>query len=393
MLTTDQRALITATVPLLEAGGEALVRHFYLTLFKDFPHVVPLFNQSNQHGGTQQRALAFAILCYARYINELDRLEGLLETIVNKHISLQILPEHYPCVGASLLKAIREVLGEEVATDAVIDAWGIAYGQLADILIGAERKGYAAQAAAEGGWNGTRAFTVARKIVESAEITSFVFRPVDGGPVMAYAPGQYIGVYVSVDGQEQKRQYSLSAASNGETYQISVKREPGGRVSNFLHDHLAAGDRIDLFAPSGAFTLLPHDRPLVLISGGVGITPTLAMLAAALRAGREVHFIHAARNGSVHAFRDYVDTLARQYPQLKRFYCYAEHDDQSPAPHAVGLLDRELLAEWLPPSRDVDAYFLGPTAFMRAVKQNLRALGVPDAQARHEFFGPAEALQ
>lgn len=393
MLTTDQRALITATVPLLEAGGEALVRHFYLTLFKDYPQVVPLFNESNQHGGTQQRALAFAILCYARYINELDRLEGLLETIVNKHISLQILPEHYPYVGASLLKAIREVLGEEIATDAVIDAWGIAYGQLADILIGAERKGYAAQAAAPGGWNGKRAFTVARKIDESAEITSFVFRPVDGGAVMAYAPGQYIGIYVTVDGKEQKRQYSLSAASNGETYQISVKREAGGRVSNFLHDQVQVGDTIELFAPSGAFTLTPADRPLVLISGGVGITPTLAMLAAALRAGREVHFIHAARNGNVHAFRDYVDTLARQYPQLQRFYCYSEHDEQTPAPHAVGLLDKDLLAKWLPQTRDVDAYFLGPTGFMRAVKNNLRELGVPDAQARYEFFGPAEALQ
>lgn len=391
MLTPSQTALITATVPLLEAHGETLTRHFYQTLFTDFPQVLPLFNQSNQNGGTQQRALASAVLCYARHIESLDQLGPLVATIVNKHVSLQILPEHYPLVGASLLKAIREVLGAETATDAVIDAWAAAYGQLADILIGAERSAYAAQAAAPGGWLGTRAFTLVRKTVESAEITSFVLRPADGAPVMDFQPGQYIGVRLDIDGKEHKRQYSLSAASNRETYQVSVKREAGGIVSNHLHDAVGVDDTIDLYAPSGAFTLQPGAKPLVLISGGVGITPTLAMLTTALRANRQVVFIHAARNGKVHAFRDYVDTLAAQYPQLQRHYCYAEHDGAGAAPHAVGLLDQQMLAQWLP-TPDVDAYFLGPTAFMRSVKASLHALGVPPAQARYEFFGPAEEL-
>ncbi|MET0264185.1 MAG: NO-inducible flavohemoprotein [Duganella sp.] len=392
MLTHAQTALITATVPLLEAHGETLTRHFYQTLFKDFPQVIPLFNQSNQAGGTQQRALASAVLCYARHIESLDQLGPLVATIVNKHVSLQILPEHYPYVGASLLKAIREVLGAEVATDAVIDAWAAAYGQLASLLIDAERSKYAEQAAAPGGWNGVRAFRLVRKTAESAEITSFVLRPADDGPVMDFEPGQYIGVRVDIDGQEHKRQYSLSAVSNLETYQISVKREAGGKVSNHLHDTLQLGDSIDLFAPAGAFTLQPGERPLVLISGGVGITPTLAMLTSALRSKRRVHFIHAARNGAVHAFREQIDTLARQFPQLRQHYCYAEHDGHGPAPHAVGLLDQALLAQWLP-GADVDAYFLGPTGFMRSVKASLQALGVPAAQARYEFFGPAEALQ
>jgi len=391
MLTPSQTALITATVPLLEAHGETLTRHFYQTLFQDFPQVLPLFNQSNQNGGTQQRALASAVLCYARHIESLDQLGPLVATIVNKHVSLQILPEHYPLVGASLLKAIREVLGADVATGAVIDAWAAAYGQLADILIGAERSAYAAQATAPGGWLGTRAFTLVRKTVESAEITSFVLRPVDGAPVMDFQPGQYIGVRLDIDGREHKRQYSLSAASNLESYCISVKRETGGVVSNHLHDALQVGDTIDLYAPSGAFILQPGERPVVLISGGVGITPTLAMLTTALRANRQVVFIHAARNGKVHAFRDHIDTLADQYPQLRHHYCYAEHDGEGAAPHAVGLLDQNLLAQWLP-ATDIDAYFLGPTAFMRSVKASLQALGVPPAQARYEFFGPAEEL-
>lgn len=390
MLSLEHRAIVTATVPLLETGGEALTRHFYLNLFRDYPEVLPFFNQANQRDGAQQRALAGAVLAYARNIERLETLGPLVATIVNKHVSLQIQPRHYPLVGAALLQAIREVLGAEIATDAVIEAWGAAYGQLADVLGGAERAIYQAQLAASGGWNGARRFVVRRKTVESEEITSFVLAPQDGGAVMAHAPGQYIGLRVTVDGEEQRRQYSLSAATNGENYRISVKREAGGKVSNFLHGQVHEGDVIELFPPAGAFTLNDSGKPLVLISGGVGITPTLAMLDAALETGRPIHFIHAARNGRVHAFRDHIDALERDHPQLRRFYCYAE-DAESPA-HASGFLDTARLAGWMPASRDVDAYYLGPLPFMRAVKRSLGELGVPESQTYHEFFGPASAL-
>lgn len=390
MLSLEHRAIVTATVPLLETGGEALTRHFYLNLFRDYPEVLPFFNQANQRDGAQQRALAGAVLAYARNIERLEALGPLVATIVNKHVSLQIQPQHYPLVGAALLQAIREVLGAEIATDAVIEAWGAAYGQLADVLGGAERAIYEAQLAAAGGWNGARRFVVRRKTVESEEISSFVLAPQDGGAVMAHAPGQYIGLRVTVDGAEQRRQFSLSAAANGENYRISVKREAGGKVSNFLHGQVQEGDVIELFPPAGAFTLNDSARPLVLISGGVGITPTLAMLDAALATGRPIHFIHAARNGRVHAFRDHIDALERKHPQLQRFYCYAE--DGATAAHASGYLDTALLAGWLPASRDVDAYYLGPLPFMQAVKRSLGELGVPVSQSHHEFFGPAGAL-
>jgi nitric oxide dioxygenase len=307
-------------------------------------------------------------------------------------VALQIQAEHYPMVGASLLKAIREVLGADTATDAVLEAWGAAYGQLADILIGAEGKSYEAAAAAPGGWKGARPFIVAAKRVESAEVTSFVFRPADGGPVMDFAPGQYIGLRLVVDGEEQRRQYSLSAAPNGATYRISVKREEGGKVSGHLHAQVNEGDTVELFPPSGAFALAEGSRPIVLISGGVGITPTLAMLDRALETGREIRFIHAARHGGVHAFREHVDGLAARHPQLKRHYIYAEERDGQPAADAVGLLGSKELGEWLPASRDVDAYFLGPVPFMQAVRRSLRELGVPEAQTHYEFFGPAKAL-
>jgi nitric oxide dioxygenase len=396
MLSPEQKAIISATVPILEQGGETLTRHFYLTLFRDFPQVQPLFNQANQQDGNQQRALANAVLMYARNIERLEQLGPLVSTIINKHVSLQIQREHYPMVGASLLKAIREVLGAEIATDAVIEAWGAAYGQLADILAGAEENIYVENAQAQGGWRGARDFKVIVKTEESDEITSFVLAPSDDGKVVAHKPGQYIGVLVNVDssveGSEARRQYSLSAASNGATYRISVKREPGGKVSNFLHDHVGVGDGIQLFPPSGDFVLADSSKPLVLISGGVGITPTLAMLTAALGTGRPIHFIHAARHAKAHAFRDHIDALAEAHPQLQRFYCYETAHDDSPQPHATGYLNSQQLKAWLPESRDVDAYFLGPTPFMKAIKSHLQELGVPAAQTYYEFFGPAEAL-
>lgn len=392
MLCAEQRALIKATVPLLESGGEALTTHFYRLMLAEHPEIRPLFNQAHQASGDQPRALANGVLMYAKHIDQLERLGGLVSQVVNKHVALQVLPEHYPIVGSCLLRAIREVLGSDIATDEVIAAWAAAYQQLADILIGTEEQIYSAAAEAPGGWRGARSFRIARKVVESEEITSLYLQPADGGPVLAHKPGQYIGLRLIIDGEEARRNYSLSAASNGREYRISVKREDGGLVSNTLHA-MAEGDSLELFAPAGDFILEPSDKPLVLISGGVGITPTLAMLEEALQTSRPVHFIHCARNADVHAFREVVDGLAERHAQLKRFYCYDEHEGGDAQPDAVGLMTAERLGNWLPANRDLDAYFLGPKPFMAAIRRQLQTLGVPEQQLRHEFFGPASALQ
>ncbi|BAN25515.1 NO-inducible flavohemoprotein [Caballeronia insecticola] len=392
MLSAEHRAIVKATVPLLESGGEALTTHFYNKMLTEYPEVRPMFNQAHQASGAQQRALANGVLMYARHIDELEKLGGLVGQIINKHVALNIQPEHYPIVGSCLLKSIREVLGDEIATDAVIDAWAAAYGQLADLLIGLEEGMYSEREQAPGGWRGTRRFVVARKVKESDEITSFYFVPEDGDALLDFHPGQYIGLRVFLDGDELRRNYSLSAAPNGREYRISVKREPNGKVSNFLHENLRERDVIELYPPAGDFKLEHSDKPLVLISGGVGITPTLAMLQAALATQRPVHFIHSARHGGVHAFREVIEDLAARHPQLKRFYCYERKVDGDHEAHGIGFVDETLLDKWLPRNRDVDAYFLGPKAFMKAVKKHLKALGVPEKQSRYEFFGPASAL-
>ena len=397
MLTTKQRAIVKSTVPLLESGGEALTTHFYKMLLAEHPEVRPFFNQANQASGEQPRALANGVLMYARHIDDMDKLNGLVSRIINKHVSLQIQPEHYPIIGGCLLRAIRDVLGADIATDDVLAAWSAAYDQLANKLAGAEEQIYAENAAVQGGWRGARPFVVKRKMAESDEITSFYLQAEDGGGVASFKPGQFIGIKLVVNGEEIRRNYSLSAAPSGHEYRISVKRQPGGIASGFLHAQVNEGDVVELFPPAGDFVLEDNAKPLVLLSGGIGITPTLAMLDEALLGKRPVHFIHFARNRAVHAFRGVLAARQASHPQLQHFFVYDEHPDDArsgpAAPHAIGRLSNEQLRRWLPASLDIEAYFLGPKAFMRQIKRQLRELGVPASQTHFEFFGPASALE
>lgn len=389
MLTADQTAIIKATVPILETGGETLTTHFYKIMLDEYPQVRPLFNQAHQASGAQPRALANGVLMYAKNIDRLQELGPLAAQIVNKHVALQVQPEHYPIVGACLLRAIREVLGPDVASDAVIESWAAAYQQLADLLIGAEADVYNKLAIAPGGWRGGRTFRVTRKVVESAEITSFHLEPIDGQPVVHFIPGQYLGLRLVIDGQEMRRNYSLSAAPNNRSYRISVKREAGGVVSGFLHDHAHEGYVLDVFPPAGEFTLREDASPLVLISGGVGITPTLAMAEAALADGkRDVIFLHYTRNKAVHAFADTLSDWTAHHPRFRGITIYEQGDEAD----AQGRPAIEHLQRWLPANLDCDVYFLGPKPFMALVKRLLAAAGLPDGRSRYEFFGPAEAL-
>ncbi|TCV92748.1 nitric oxide dioxygenase [Luteibacter rhizovicinus] len=390
MLSAEHIAIVKATVPLLEVHGEILASHFYRLLLDEHPQLRSMFNQSRQINGEQARALSARILAYARNIDRMEQLGPVISTICSKHVSKYVQPEHYALVGECLMRTIRDVLGEETATDSLIKAWSIAYAQFAGVLVGAEFQMYDSQENASGGWRGLRSFVVVSRTMECDEIVSLRLRPLDGGEVIRHSPGQYIGLNVTIDGQELRRNYSLSAVANGHTYRISVKREPGGIVSNYLHDSVAIGETLALYPPSGEFTLQEGSRPLALISAGVGVTPVMAMLESAVQAGRAINFIHAARQRSVHAFRNRVDELAAAYPRLRRFYCYERGDTDDAC---TGLVTRERLRAWLPDILNLDVYVLGPLAFMRAIRVHLDALGVPWDDVHYEFFGVTSALE
>ena len=394
MLSAKTISLIKATVPALEQHGEAITSHFYKVLFSSHPEMKAFFNQAHQASGTQARALAGAVLAYAAHIDRLHEIAGALPRIVQKHAALGILPEHYPIVGGCLLQAIRAVLGA-AATDEIVAAWGEAYQALADLLIAAEEEVYKSTAQINGGWRGERNFRVARREAESDVISSFYLEPVDGGALPAFLPGQYLTLLLTVDGEAVRRNYSLSDAPGKPWLRISVKREEGGRVSNWLHENAQVGTVLQARAPAGEFVLdgeQQEQRPLVLVTGGVGITPAMSMLEVAAPTGRPVRFIHAARHGGAHAFRARVDAIAARHPNVRQMYVYDE-PRAGDAPHATGRITKELLAQHLPGDRDVDLYFLGPKPFMQSVYANGLALGVPQTRLRYEFFGPLETLQ
>lgn len=391
MLSTQSRAIIDATLPAVKEHARDITEVFYPLMFSRYPQVKAYFNQAHQEKGTQRQALANAVVAYAGNLDRLELLGDAVSLIVHKHASLNILPEQYPIVGECLLAAIKEVFGD-VATDEVLQAWGEAYQQLADILISAEEGVYRANEEKPGGWRGERRFRLVRKEPESEVITSFYFEPVDGHPVADFQPGQYTTVILEIDGETTRRNYSLSDSPNNPYYRISVKREPGGLVSNHLHDKLNVGDEVRLTPPCGDFVLNDSDRPLVLLSGGVGLTPTISMLKPALAKGREVHFLHGALNSGSHAFKGLLEKLKAEYDNLHVSYCYSEPLPQDGAVPS-GFFDRERLATLLPLEKKPDVYFLGPKPFMQECYRSLNALEVPKEQIRYEFFGPLEVLE
>lgn len=396
-LSEATKAVVRATVPALAAHGTDITAAMYVRLFKD-QEVRQLFNQSNQgEGGRQTKALAHAVLAYAQNIDNLSVLGPAVERIAQKHAGLQILPEHYPHVATALLGAIADVLGD-AATEEILAAWGEAYWFLADILIGREKQIYEHTASSEGGWTGWRQFRVTTKRAESAVITSFVLTPVDGGPVVLHRPGQYLTFRLPVPGQmPQRRNYSISSAPNGQTYRISVKREPNGLISNLLHDEIAEGAILDVAPPAGEF-FLPEkaERPIVLLSGGVGLTPLVSMFEtlAAANANVPVHYVHGAQNGVVHAMGEHVRGLANGNSALKTtvFYEAPQAGDMQGAHY-----DHEgrITLDWLArntPTAEADYYLCGPKPFLAAIVTALASAGVSDDRIHYEFFGPADGL-
>lgn len=402
MLSDKTMAIVKSTAPILQEHGETLTRHFYQRMFTHNPEVAPFFNPANQTAGKQQRALAGAIAAYAANIDNLEVLGGAVELIAQKHASLMIKPEHYPIVGQNLLASIQEVLGEG-ATDEIIGAWAEAYGFLADIMIGREKQIYNENARKPGGWEGFKDFRIVRKEKESSNITSFYMAAADGAPLPTFKPGQYITVRAMIpQGSTTMRNYSLSDKPGQEWFRISVKREvppeantPGGYVSNWLHDKVEVGDTIEIAPPCGEFFLdvtEKHDRPLVLLAAGVGITPIMSILLAALDAmgNRRIIFIHASLNEDVQAFKSAVDGLEVRHPNLRAYYRYSDAGTRT-GNASTGFVTAELI-ESLVPERNADYYFCGPQAFMVSVYHDLLKWGLPASQVHFEFFGPRQEL-
>ena len=406
MLSDKTIEIIKAITPAVAAKADTITCKFYQRMFAGNPEVKAYFNQAHQQSGQQPAALAGAVCAYFSNIDNLAVLGPAVELIAQKHCSLGVKAEHYPIVGKHLLDAIKDVMGD-AATDEIIAAVAEAYGVLADVCIGRENQIYVDQASQPGGWNGQRDFVVDRKEKESDIVTSFYLKPADGGVLPHFLPGQYITVHIDhPTTPTSPRNYSLSDVPGTGYFRISVKREeatqanaPDGLISNYLHDHIQAGDRVALGPPCGEFTLDPSNppnRPVVFIAGGIGITPLLAMAKSLVAAGTKepVYFIQAARNGSVHALSHEVRALANGSSKVETrvlFENASQEDLQSKKCDVAGLVTKNLLLE-LTPVANAEYYFCGPKPFMACIESMLCELGVDESRRHCEFFGPKQTL-
>jgi ferredoxin-NADP reductase len=263
-------------------------------------------------------------------------------------------------------------------------------------------------AATPSAWAGLRAFRVDNKVIEDAaqSICSFELVPQDGKALAPFLPGQFLTFALDIPNTAGKtepvvRCYSLSDAPNPGCYRVSIKRAaapvgsdvPPGRSSNFFHDRVAVGSVLQVRAPAGHFYIDHSDVPVVLIGGGVGITPMLSMLnwSLAHQPGREVWLFYGVRHASDLVMEAHLQALAAAHPNFHLHLCLShpqETDLSEQAHRSPGRVDVALLRRLLP-LKPYHFYICGPTPMLQSLVPALEDWGVPDAHIHFEAFGPA----
>jgi len=254
-------------------------------------------------------------------------------------------------------------------------------------------------------WNGFRKFEIADKQPEAdGSICSFYLRPQDRRPLPPFKPGQYLTFRLHLPGDKKPliRCYSLSDRPKPEHYRVTVKKIPPpndmpelppGRASSFFHDQLKIGDILDVKAPSGHFVLdTSKQTPIVLVAGGVGITPVLSMLNAVVESGskREVHLFLGVRNSLQHPMKEHLKALSRKNENVHLCVCYSQptkccikgRDFDHRGHVSVDLMRQSLT------SSGYEFFLCGPPPMMTALYEELTAWGVPEQRIQHEAFGP-----
>jgi ferredoxin-NADP reductase/MOSC domain-containing protein YiiM/ferredoxin len=252
--------------------------------------------------------------------------------------------------------------------------------------------------AAPPAWSGFRPFRVNAIRPESRTVISLSLAATEGSPAPPALPGQFLTLRLPVapPGPALLRSYSLSGPPDSPVYRISVKREPRGAASAYLHDTVREGDVLDVAAPRGTFVLQPGPAPVLLVSAGVGATPVLAMLHALATAhsDREIWWLHGSRNRAEHPFAAEADALLAGLPTAHRLVCYSSPDPSDRLGrdyNSRGRLSASVLTALGPP-RNAEAYICGPAGFLHDVAAELVAFGLDPARIRTEIFGAQPAL-
>ncbi|WP_405488953.1 globin domain-containing protein [Streptomyces sp. NBC_00096] len=391
MLSEKSTATVRATLPAVGAAIGDITELFYGKLFTAHPELIrDLFNRGNQNAGLQKQALAGSIAAFATHLvtHPDTRPDVMLGRIAHKHASLGVTREQYPIVHKYLFEAIAEILGDAL-TPEVAEAWDEVYWLMAGALTTIEERLYAEQqVTAADVW---RPWTVAARVEETADCTTFHLTPADGSPMPAFKPGQYVSVQVELpDGARQIRQYSLSSAPGSPIRSITVKRVhgpaatgPDGEVSNHLHTEVRTGDTLNVSTPYGDLTLQDTTAPLILASAGIGCTPILSMLEhlADTAHTAPVTVLHADRSPADHPLRTDHRALTHKLPDATAHFWYETNTEPGDREGRLDLTD-------IPVAPGTHAYLCGPLPFMRAAREQLITKGITPADIHYEVFGP-----
>ena len=257
--------------------------------------------------------------------------------------------------------------------------------------------GLAPGAAAHPAATGFRTLEVTAIDRESPDVLSLSMQRVDGAPLEAALPGQYVVLRLPRPaGPPVVRSYSLSGPVSTALHRISVKIEPDGVAGAYLRDHLGVGHRLEVSAPRGSFVLVDSERPVALVSAGIGATPVLAMLHAlsAARSPRRIYWLHGARDREHHPFAGEVRDLVRTLEHARSYVCFSQpspRDQMGVDFDARGRLTRSVFDDVDLPL-DADVYMCGPNRFMEDLKRELAALGVAPARIHYELFVGGESM-
>lgn len=256
-------------------------------------------------------------------------------------------------------------------------------------------------------WQGFRTFLVDQKVPESQTITSFYLVPEDGEPLPVYMPGQFLTFKLSIPGYSKPviRTYSLSdSPGHPDYYRVTIKREALPKdpsavsASNYFHKFVESGTKLQAGAPRGEFFLDSKKKtPVVLLSGGVGLTPLISMMNAVVESGskRLVWFVHGTRNGIHHAMCKHMRRVAEENDNVTVHIRYSQprpEDLKGRDYDSTGHIGVALLKDLLP-SKDMDFFICGPPPFMKSLVKDLKVWGVPEERIRFELFGSAALLQ
>jgi len=245
-------------------------------------------------------------------------------------------------------------------------------------------------------------YKVIRKVKENDLVVSLYLAPVDNIPLTQFMPGQHLMFKLHIPGQEVPvfRYYSFSDIYNTKYYRISVKKElpplnnrmlPKGLASSYLYDCVKEGDVLEAKGPSGDFYLNPEDsNPVVLIAGGIGITPLLSMAKsiAKLNPRKMVYFYYGVNGSNEHSFRMEIQELRKGYDNLiiTTFYNKISFGDEQGLHYDYeGYINIKTILQ-ITKEIHLDYYICGPGVMMNYITSELQALGVDKDNIHIESF-------